>query len=89
MTDSNIFSDTKGFVCSIQDQVIATGYYRKHIMNVVTHEPDVCRVCAERPERIDHIKSGCTMLTGTQYVERHDNVAQRNKNPSSENPIDI
>lgn len=76
LTDSNIFPETEGFTCSIQDQVVATRYYRKHIMKTAGNETDKCRLCAERPETIDHLISGCTMLAGNQYTERHDNVAK-------------
>ena len=34
-----------------------------------------CRLCKQKAETVEHIISGCSKLTGTQYTEWHSNVA--------------
>lgn len=91
LTKSSLFSETEGFMIAIQDQVIATKYYRKHIIKSPDALNDKCRMCAEKFETIDHIISGCTVLAPKDYTERHNNVAKvihqlicRNYNPEME-----
>ena len=36
----------------------------------------MCRLCKERVETVEHLVSGCTVLAGKEYKERHDNVAR-------------
>lgn len=70
-----LFGETVGFMCAIQDRVILTKNYRKHIIkekNVL----DKCRRCGINNETIEHIMAGCNTLTGFDYTERHNNVAK-------------
>ncbi|XP_059045798.1 uncharacterized protein LOC131841493 [Achroia grisella] len=39
----DLFGETEGFVCAIQDQVVKTNNYRKHILKDGTE--DICRAC--------------------------------------------
>jgi hypothetical protein len=71
-----IFPETEGFVLAIQDQVINTRNYRKHIMKDKTMTTDNCRKCNMYKETIDHITSGCRLLAATDYTNRHNNVAK-------------
>ena len=34
-----------------------------------------CRLCKQHAETVAHIISGCSKLAGTEYTERHNNVA--------------
>lgn len=72
----DMFPETEGFAIAIQDQVINTLNYRKYIIKEANMISDKCRKCHTYTETIDHITSGCTMLAGTDYVERHNNVAK-------------
>jgi hypothetical protein len=74
--DGYIFSETEGFMLAIQDQVIATKYYQKHIIHAVSVLNDKCRLCINKPETIDHITGACTSLASVEYTRRHDNVAK-------------
>ena len=60
---------------AIQDQIIATRAYRRHVLkeNSVL---DKCRLCKKTNESIQHITSGCEMLVGSDYLHRHNNVAK-------------
>lgn len=75
MCDSRIFVETEGFMMAIQDQVIPTLTYKKHILkeNVKSVK---CRICDRTPETIEHILNGCTILAPNEYMRRHNNVAK-------------
>lgn len=69
-----LFMETEGFAMAIQDRVIAIRNYRKHIL----HEDistDKCRRCNTTSESIEHIISGCPILSSKEYLDRHNNVA--------------
>ncbi|XP_030753591.1 A disintegrin and metalloproteinase with thrombospondin motifs 7-like [Sitophilus oryzae] len=74
LVDGYLFPETEGFMISIQDQVTATLSYRKFIMeeNITSVSWRKCKI---ESETIEHILSGCQLLAGTKYVERHDRVA--------------
>lgn len=68
--------ETEGFAIAIQDGVINTRNYRKHILKDHTIISDMCRKCRVASETLDHILSGCQLLAGTHYTERHNAVAK-------------
>ncbi|XP_066902984.1 uncharacterized protein [Halyomorpha halys] len=49
--------------------------YRKHVLKDAT-TPDKCRSCSVTLESIQHITGGCGVLAGTEYLQRHKNVAK-------------
>jgi hypothetical protein len=55
---------------AIQDQVIATTNYQKFIEKLQI-DTDICRVCNRESEIIQHISSGCSLLSNTEYLHRH------------------
>ncbi|HEY6435395.1 MAG TPA: hypothetical protein VIY47_02315, partial [Ignavibacteriaceae bacterium] len=65
-----LYAETEGFMFAIQDQVIATKNYKKFIekLNI---ENDKCRICNRESETIHHITSGCSLLSNTEYLHRH------------------
>ena len=69
-----LFGETEGFMIAIQDKIIMTKNYRKHIIKDNTVE-DKCRKCHLRGETIEHIVSGCPLLAQTDYLHRHNQVA--------------
>ena len=56
---------------AIQDQVISTKNYRKYILKE-KNVSDLCRLCNQSSETIQHISSSCTALSNTEYLNRHD-----------------
>lgn len=76
LQDGKLFPETEGFLLAIQDQVIATLNYQKYIIKDPNIHNDMCRKCHQFKETIDHITSGCKILAGTDYTERH-NMAGR------------
>ncbi|XP_066902716.1 uncharacterized protein [Halyomorpha halys] len=65
----------RDFVLAIQDQVIATRSYRRHVLKDAT-APDKCRLCSVALESIQHITGGCAVLAGSEYLQRHNNAAK-------------
>jgi hypothetical protein len=76
---SNIHPETEGFIFAIQDRVINTRNYKKHICGLQSII-DKCRICGTEGETIEHIISSCTVLAQSEYKKRHDifSVAMRN-----------
>jgi hypothetical protein len=66
-------AETEGFICAIQDQVVATKYYQKHILR--NTNDDICRLCNGQVETIHHVIIGCPVLASTDYKNRQDQVA--------------
>lgn len=71
----NIFPETAGFLMAIQDRVIKTKNYRKFIIKDSTLQNDLCRLCHEKSETIEHVIGGCKMLAQNDYTHRHNQVA--------------
>jgi hypothetical protein len=69
----SLFPETEGFIIAIQDQVINTKNYRKHIIKDLAD--DRCRKCRSHPETIQHITGACPNLAQTDYTHRHNQVA--------------
>lgn len=76
LTAGNIFPETEGFLCAIQDQVMATRSYLKYIVKDPAINTTNCRMCGEGNETIEHIISSCKKLAAKEYTDRHNNVAK-------------
>lgn len=70
----DLFGETEGFVCAIQDQVVKTNNYRRYVIKDGT--VDICRACHLPGETIRHITSGCSSLANTEYLHRHNQAAR-------------
>lgn len=70
----HLIPETEGFMIAIQDGVINTKNYQKHVLKQ-NIEDDRCRRCRETYETIEHITGGCSQLAQNQYTRRHDQVA--------------
>ena len=70
-----LFPETEGAVLAIQDQVVSTLSYRKHIIgeNIVDER---CRKCRITTESIQHVTAGCTILAPTEYLRRHNDMGK-------------
>lgn len=71
---SSLFGETEGFVLAIQDEVIETRNYMKHIEK--KNVDDRCRLCQRVSETIQHITSSCSILANTDYLQRHNSSAK-------------
>jgi hypothetical protein len=72
---SNIHPETEGSIFAIQDRVINTRNYKKHICGLQSII-DKCRICGTEGETIEHIISSCTVLAQSEYKKRHDIFAK-------------
>lgn len=75
LTLGYLFPETEGFIHAIQDQVVPTRSYLKHIQGADV-ETEMCRLCGRASESIQHISSGCSVLAARDYVTRHNLVAK-------------
>uniref|UniRef100_A0A8D8X0N9 Reverse transcriptase n=1 Tax=Cacopsylla melanoneura TaxID=428564 RepID=A0A8D8X0N9_9HEMI len=76
LMEGGIFAETEGFMLAIQDEVIATRNYVKHIIKDTNAPEDRCRRCGTPGENIDHVISACPTLAQSDYLKRHNNVAK-------------
>jgi hypothetical protein len=74
LKDGNLYPETEGFVLAIQDRVICTKNYEKHILKL--NVEDRCRKCNKPGESIEHIMAGCSMLADNAYLGRHNQLAK-------------
>jgi hypothetical protein len=72
---SNIHPETVGFIFAIQDRVINTRSYKKHICGLQSII-DKCRICGTEGETIEHIISPCIVLAQSECKKRHDTFAK-------------
>ncbi|KAL0859464.1 hypothetical protein ABMA27_010634 [Loxostege sticticalis] len=70
-----LFPETEGFMIAIQDQIIETRNYQKHIIRIPNLPTDLCRKCNSNSETIQHITGACKSIVQTDYKHRHDQVA--------------
>ncbi|KAL3286787.1 hypothetical protein HHI36_001281 [Cryptolaemus montrouzieri] len=73
LVSGELFAETEGLAITIQDQVVSTRNNRKHIIKQNIH--DSCRRCFCPSETVFHILSSCSVLASTDYLERHNAVA--------------
>ena len=74
LKSSSLKPETEGFILAAQDQSLKTKNYEKHVMKATGD--DKCRYCHEKQETIDHLVSGCPVLAKSEYILRHNKVAQ-------------
>ena len=74
LRSSGLKAETEGFILAAQDQSLSTRNYQANILKNGTN-PN-CRFCSKHVETVDHLVSGCPVLTPTEYVKRHDRVGQ-------------
>ena len=67
-------AEREGFIMAAQDQSLFTRNYQSKIVKNGT-DPKCC-FCDQYDETIDHLVSGCSILTPTEYKNRHDRVGQ-------------
>jgi hypothetical protein len=72
-----LYAETEGFAIAIQDQVINTKNYLKHVIEDNSVINDKCRRCKNQQETTEHITSGCSLLAPTEYTHRHNNICKQ------------
>ncbi|XP_008480774.1 uncharacterized protein LOC103517514 [Diaphorina citri] len=75
MRKGYLFAETEGFLTAIQDRVIRTKNYEKHILKL-DGVVDRCRKCKVHNETIEHVIGGCSALADNVYLGRHNQVAK-------------
>jgi hypothetical protein len=68
----DIKGETESTIVEVQDQAISTNYIKRKILKEEIESR--CRLCKEYKETIDHLTSGCSILTKNEYLIRHDRV---------------
>lgn len=76
LTSGQMFPETEGFLMAIQDQVIPTRNYQKHIIGDQSITNDFCRYGCQTAETIQHVTGGCQAFAANEYKERHDGAAK-------------
>jgi len=61
----NIKEKTVSKIETAQDQVISTNYFKNNILKEETESK--CRLCKQHEETIDHLTTGCPILTKKTY----------------------
>jgi hypothetical protein len=72
-----LYAETEGFAIAIQDQVINTKNYLKHVIKDNSVIDNKCRRCKNQQETTEHITSGCNLLAPNEYTHRHDNICKQ------------
>ncbi|XP_045474950.1 uncharacterized protein LOC123680878 [Harmonia axyridis] len=75
LTQGYLYPQTEGTLMAIQDQVVPTRVYARHIMKIDT-ETTKCRLCNNAEESVQHLSSGCSSIAGTKYLSRHNNMGK-------------
>ncbi|XP_044760303.1 uncharacterized protein LOC123317758 [Coccinella septempunctata] len=75
LTQGYLFPQTEGTLFAIQDQVVLTRTYAKHIMKQAVVNTK-CRLCNGAEESVQHLSSGCSAIVGTKYLARHNNMGK-------------
>ena len=74
LNSAGLKGETEGLILAAQDQSLATNNYQKMVSK--TKNDDKCRVCKSKPETIDHIVAGCSLLAPTEYLKRHNEIGK-------------
>ena len=74
LRSSGLKAETEGFILAAQDQSLFTRNYQANILH--NGADPKCKFCDERMVTIDHLVSGCSILTPGEYKNRHDRVGQ-------------
>ena len=64
--------ETEGFILAAQNQSLFTHNYLANVLHKGADES--CRFCEDKLETIDHLVSGCSVLTPNEFKNRHDRV---------------
>ena len=74
LTSGSLMPETEGFVSAAQDQAITTIAMRCNIFHLPVSLS--CQLCGSHDETIDHLISGCEVITQRLYKHHHDEMAR-------------
>ena len=66
-------ANTEALIMAAQEQAFNTRAVAHEIY--YTEKNPRCRLCKQQSETVAHLTSGFSKLAGTEYTERHNNVA--------------
>ena len=73
LNKSNIRANTEALIMAAHEQALNTRAVAHKIYHTV--QDPKCMLCKQHAETMAHITSGCSKLAGTEYTERHNDVA--------------
>ena len=74
LRSAGLKAETEGLLFAAQDQSLPTNNYKTNISKVTTN--DLCRICKNNKETIDHLIAGCSTIAPTEYLERHNKIGR-------------
>jgi alkylhydroperoxidase/carboxymuconolactone decarboxylase family protein YurZ len=74
LREGSLKIETEALLTAAQEQALNTKAHSTYIMKTST-DPK-CRICGAADETVSHILTACTVLAGTQYLNRHNEVAK-------------
>ena len=72
LKSGNIKAETESKIVAAQEQAISKNYFKNKTLKEEIESK--CRLCKQYEESIDHLTSGCPILTKNEYLMRHDKV---------------
>ena len=73
LNKSNIRANNEALIMAVQKQALNTRAVAYKFYHTV--QDSRFRLCKQHAETAGHITSSCSKLAGTEYMERHNNVA--------------
>ena len=74
LRSAGLKEETEGFTMAAQDQNLFTRNYQDKIMK--NGADSKCWFCDKFEETVDHLVSGCPIMTPNEYLERHNRVGK-------------
>ena len=75
LSKSDLKIGKEALLCAAQEQAIRTNYVKHH--SDETSENSLCRLCGKKGESVQHLVSGCEILTQKENKRRLKNVAKK------------
>ena len=69
LKSGDIGGETEGTIVAAQDQAISKNYFKNKILKQEIESK--CQLCEQHEETIEHLTSGCPILSKNEYVMRH------------------
>lgn len=74
LKDVNLKIETEALITAAQEQALCTKVHKARIMRISTDSK--CRMCKAAEETVTHLLTACEKLAGSQYLNRHNEVAK-------------